>query len=558
MLVGCDSTLTTVEYNLEINDVIGLGTVNPAAGTYTFEKGTSVDLIVTSYPGGEFSEWSGSDGDDVATVDEESGEYRILMDSNKEITALFIPAPLLVPTDYPTIQAAIDASAHGDIIMVEPGIYNENIDFKGKNITLRSIIPTDPDIVAATIIDGDGSGRVVTFDSEESEEAVLWGFTIRGGDATGLFGSNDGGGILINNSSSPLISGNLITGNTAQRGAGVFVGNQSSPVFKDNTFENNTATNRQATGIYVIQKSSVTISNNIFQNNNGGAIHIGHTGISNDQSSATITNNLIDNNIPDHGTGGITVIYDSDAIIEGNTITNNFGRGDHRGAAITIYHSSAEITDNIISNNEGWQRGAVVISTNSVATINNNTITGNTAGEPGENGSGGGISVISVSNAHIFENTISENTAWNSNCGGGGIFISASEATIDDNDILNNHAYRYGGGIYLWGGVTKATITNNNISDNSAMDHWQAQGGGIHVGNITEATIYGNDISNNWAEWYGGGIYIYQNIPIYGAGETSWNRENSPPGNETNNTYSENAHGDNQYGGADAFFRETI
>ncbi len=41
-----------------------------------------------------------------------------------------------VPREYPTIQAAIDASVDGDSIRVAPGVYGESIRWTGKNIAL--------------------------------------------------------------------------------------------------------------------------------------------------------------------------------------------------------------------------------------------------------------------------------------------------------------------------------------------------------------------------------------------------------------------------------------
>ena len=54
--------------------------------------------------------------------------------------------------DYPTIQAAINNAITGDIIELQPGTYtgdgNRDIDPNGKAITIRSVNPNDPCVVA--------------------------------------------------------------------------------------------------------------------------------------------------------------------------------------------------------------------------------------------------------------------------------------------------------------------------------------------------------------------------------------------------------------------------
>ena len=76
------------------------------------------------------------------------------------VTALILVCPSfatksLVPDEYATIQAAIDAAENDDIVIVEPNTYtgagNKNLDFGGRAITVRSIDPNDPVVVAATI-----------------------------------------------------------------------------------------------------------------------------------------------------------------------------------------------------------------------------------------------------------------------------------------------------------------------------------------------------------------------------------------------------------------------
>ena len=63
-------------------------------------------------------------------------------------SALFA-SDIRVPTDYATIQTAIDAAGTDDAVLVSPGTYRENVDFKGKAITVASV-----DGPSVTTIDG--------------------------------------------------------------------------------------------------------------------------------------------------------------------------------------------------------------------------------------------------------------------------------------------------------------------------------------------------------------------------------------------------------------------
>ena len=54
---------------------------------------------------------------------------------------------LVVPKDYATIQGGLDAAQEGDTVIVEPGIYEENIDFYGINVLLASMFLETKDFI---------------------------------------------------------------------------------------------------------------------------------------------------------------------------------------------------------------------------------------------------------------------------------------------------------------------------------------------------------------------------------------------------------------------------
>ena len=86
--------------------------------------------------------------------------------------------------DYTTLQEAINAAVHDDTVIVSEGTYVENINIGGKNITLTSTNPDDPNVVEAPVIDGGGMGSVVKFAGSEDARCKLVGFTVTNGIGT--------------------------------------------------------------------------------------------------------------------------------------------------------------------------------------------------------------------------------------------------------------------------------------------------------------------------------------------------------------------------------------
>ncbi|MCP4583177.1 MAG: T9SS type A sorting domain-containing protein [candidate division Zixibacteria bacterium] len=204
-----------------------------------------------------------------------------------------------VPGDRPTIWTGITACVNGDTVLVQPGVYIENINFLARDIVVASLFLTtgDTSYISSTIIDGNFSGSVVTFDCGEDSPAMITGFTITNGLAT------KGGGIFCENSG-PSIEYNVITGNYAEYGGGIECRAGANAKISNNVIKENAALGVYGSGggIFCIQ-SSPAISNNVIMENHsswrGGGLHF------RPHSGGSIRNNTICHNSAGTDGGGI-------------------------------------------------------------------------------------------------------------------------------------------------------------------------------------------------------------------------------------------------------------
>lgn len=322
-----------------------------------------------------------------------------------------------VPHKYSTIQSAINAANIGDTVVVDEGVYYENIRID-KNIVLASrfIVDQNTSHISNTIIDGSKphdslKASCIHISGETDSHCIILGFTIRRGLGTYVHAPTEeglnpsvsgfseywigGGGIFANNTGA-RIAYNVITenklatriNNNFTYGAGIagFDSTYGKHLPAPIVIEHNTVCNNISSGSYaegaginvwqpgIIQHNTI-VSNRTFSSSRsiGGGVVIGFTG-------------------------------DYDLVADGNYICDNVA-GIGGGMLIssgTFRRGRGIITNNIIANNKAFEvGGAANIAEGAYALLVNNTIVGNKA-----MASGGGLNVTVGSHATVVNNII--------------------------------------------------------------------------------------------------------------------------------------------------------
>lgn len=272
------------------------------------------------------------------------------------LTTNLLAGTLNVPSEYSTIQSAINASVDGDTVVVAEGTYFENIRFYGKGILVGSeyVVDKNTNHILNTIIDGsqptipDTASCVLFIDNEDST-SIIEGFTITGGTGTAWLDEHgaglyyEGGGIL-SAFSGPIIRHNIIRGNKAKRlgggsatsaGGGAIRCGDGNPTIIGNIIMNNQG--KYGGGI-VMNYTKGKIKNNIIYNN----------------EVAEYKNSKNDPPPASFGGGGIWVNQEGPVIIENNTIIFNTSAGSNNlysGKGGGILFAGAEV---VIRNNIVW------------------------------------------------------------------------------------------------------------------------------------------------------------------------------------------------------------
>ncbi|MBN1787750.1 MAG: hypothetical protein JW806_05085 [Sedimentisphaerales bacterium] len=310
-----------------------------------------------------------------------------------------------MPSQYTTIQAAINASFNGDMVIISPGTYtgigNKDLDFVGRAITVRSTDPQDPNIVAATVIDCEQDGRGFVFQNGEDSNSVLSGLTVTNGMIDPYYDSAYGGGILCDGAS-PTITNCQIINNTTNGdynncGGGIACVSGSDSIIINCDISNNSVLGEAifesigwsyGGGIYCDASSIYVYNCKISGNTSKGGYGVSDTGygdtpppsagrsygggIAIESGSSVIDNCLIIENrtVPirdDYGygasVGGGIACYKSNTIVRNCTIVGNdtfASLGDYSGGGGGIYGPATVINSIVWGNLSGNQLSDVL------------------------------------------------------------------------------------------------------------------------------------------------------------------------------------------------------
>ena len=326
--------------------------------------------------------------------------FSLFIVSGAFATTRCVAIPSTVSCPYLTIQAAIDASRHGDTIIIYVGTYDEKI-----VIHRKLKIKTEGDVAIQQPTQGNDA--VVTI-SQKGKGSKIIGLNIWGG----------GYGIVIDHADNCTISGNTVLNHVNH---GIVLDHADHNNIIDNiasSFQPDGQPGDQIDGIYLDHSDHNRITGNKILNSELVGISLDHS------SSNRITGNSVSHTDGD----GIVLDHSDNNRITANSVTDSFDSG------ISFLSS------------------------------NNNHVTGNTVSDAGPGFTAGiGINIIGDINDESKNNFISDNNVTEVTDYGIGTHY-ARDTKISKNLIVSNPKEGIHIGSGTTDTMIKGnTITKNNI-----------------------------------------------------------------------------------------------
>jgi parallel beta-helix repeat protein len=260
----------------------------------------------------------------------------LLITSLVSLTFIVQPAEaeaIVVPVQYSTIQAAVDASKPGDTILVLDGTYCESVNIS-KSLTIVG------ESSSGTVIDGHVDIR--------SDNVEFRRFTIRSGT-----GATSGVGLDMGSSSGCIITNNIITSCNHGRGFGVWIWNGLNNTISENLISQNEAGIVLSFGASYNKIGNNTISHNLYY---GILLETGVSGLSNMETVASADDDYVGNVIVGNDMFGnlwnIAVLscYSNTEIVGNRLANSGYGVFFARSYIPSDYACNATITGNWVAN----------------------------------------------------------------------------------------------------------------------------------------------------------------------------------------------------------------
>ncbi len=367
------------------------------------------------------------------------------------------PEELRVPSFFPTITDAIDFASEGDIVCVDPGVYQENLNFLGKDIQVIGI--DGPDV---THLDGQDLDATVTFQAGEGPDALLTGFSVYGG----LSGT--GGGIIIAQSS-PTLRDLIVMNNQATDCGGLVLYESSSRILDVEIRANSAAgigggiclvyglptlervvvadnsAGDAAGGIYALLTEAGIDGGRIEGNvagDDGGGIHV-------DESVLRLTRSRIEANQTSGWGGGVYVgVYSQ---LEGAQllVADNDG-GSYGGGVYANIDSQLALDHVLLLDNRASERGGGLRLNMTAGTVSHAIVAGNAA----DHGAGIAIYDAAVPMDHV--SVVGNRAATKA---GGILFIDGEESPLGHAIVADNSGFESGAGVAVDGNAPAITYT---------------------------------------------------------------------------------------------------
>lgn len=384
-----------------------------------------------------------------------------------------------VPEQYPTIQAAVNASRPGVCVSVAPGDYRENV-IIGSGISGITLGTRTLDLGETTIMGGDDftpSLPAVLFDGSGAD-VVMTGFqillgnsgvVIRNGAAPAIvrnyinnnFSSGNGGGVLVEAGCSPLLQGNRIDLNTAAGHGGGLAVLAGTPVLDDNNFNLNQA-GQNGGGMYIdgqggIDLGDLRLYGNFAEEAGGGAW------IRTAADVSATRFDLVENAAGGSG-GGLFALSDSQSVsldslsVRGNTALGQ-GGGLYAQAglgSVSLIHSS--VTQNVAQ----FEGGGLHCGSGTDLLARENLFNANRS----DSSNAGGVYVSAGAVVDFAVNVLKDNAAFSCGSRGGGMLISDfSTGRVDSNLVVGNDGWI--GGALAFGRKCRITARRNVVAHNA-------------------------------------------------------------------------------------------